>query len=246
MNRRVLVLGATSGIAREALRCFATDGANLFLVARDPEKLLAVADDLKIRGANAVETMQADLTDLNLHSTIFDRAFGIWQGLDAALIAHGTLPDQDQAEMDMTLLRDAVEVNYLSAVLLLAQLANHFEKQRTGVIAVIGSVAGDRGRRSNYIYGSAKAALATYTTGLRLRLRPAGVQVVLIKPGWIDTPMTSNLKQNFLFVSAQQAGRDVYKAMISPRPVVYIPWFWRWLMLVIRLLPDAVFRRLDL
>lgn len=244
--RRLLALGATSGIAREALRCVAAQGARLYLVARDSEKLGVTADDLKVRGAAAVECLQADLADSNLHSEILDRAFSIWQGLDAALIAHGTLPDQDQAEKDMSVLQDALDANYVSTALLLAQLANRFEQQRSGVIAVIGSVAGDRGRKSNYIYGSAKAGLATYAAGLRLRLEPAGVHVILIKPGWVSTPMTAHLKQNALYASSERAGRDVYNAIVQPRPVVYIPWFWKWLMLAIRLVPDAIFKRLNL
>lgn len=245
MNRRLLVLGATSGIARETLRRFAAEGANLFLVARDPDKLSAVAGDLQVRGANAVATFQADLLDSSRHAAILDQAFDLWQGLDAALIAHGTLPDQHQAETDMAVLQAAIDANFVSAALLLSQLANRFEQQRSGVIAVIGSVAGDRGRKSNYIYGSAKAALATFTAGVRLRLRPVGVHVVLIKPGFVSTPMTSHLKQSFLFASAERAGRDVYAAIISPRPVVYVPWFWKWIMLVVRLLPDFIFRRLN-
>jgi decaprenylphospho-beta-D-erythro-pentofuranosid-2-ulose 2-reductase len=244
--RRILALGATSGIAREALRCFAAEGAHLFLVARDAVKLTAIADDLKVRGAAAVECLQADLADSTLHPEILDRAFSIWQGLDAALIAHGTLPNQRQAETNMSALRDAIDANYVSAVLWLAQLANRFEQQRSGVIAVIGSVAGDRGRKSNYIYGSAKAALTTYAAGLRLRLEPAGVHLVLIKPGWVSTPMTAHVKQNALFASAERAGRDVHNAIVEPRPVIYVPWFWKWLMLVIRLMPEPIFKKLNL
>jgi decaprenylphospho-beta-D-erythro-pentofuranosid-2-ulose 2-reductase len=244
--RRILALGATSGIAREALRCFAAEGAHLFLVARDAAKLTAIADDLKVRGAAAVECLQADLADSTLHPEILDRAFSIWQGLDAALIAHGTLPDQRQAETNMSALRDAIDANYVSAVLWLAQLANRFEQQRSGVIAVISSVAGDRGRKSNYIYGSAKAALTTYAAGLRLRLEPAGVHLVLIKPGWVSTPMTAHVKQNALFASAERAGRDVHNAIVEPRPVIYVPWFWKWLMLVIRLMPEPIFKKLNL
>jgi decaprenylphospho-beta-D-erythro-pentofuranosid-2-ulose 2-reductase len=244
--RRILALGATSGIAREALRCFAAEGARLFLVARDPEKLRATADDLKVRGAAAVECVQADLMDTALHQEMLDRTFSIWQGLDAALIAHGTLPDQEQTEKNMSALRNALEANYISAALLLAQLANRFEQQRSGVIAVIGSVAGDRGRKSNYIYGSAKAGLAPYAAGLRLRLEPASVHVVLIKPGWVSTPMTAHLRQNALYASPKRAGRDVYKAIVQPRAVVYVPWFWKWIMLAIRLTPGAIFKKLNL
>lgn len=246
MTRRVLILGATSGIARETSRCFAAERAKLFLVARDQDKLTAVADDLKIRGAASVETYQADLTDGSAHPGIVARAVAAWDGLDAALIAHGTLPDQVAAENDPSVLRNAMETNYFSAVSLLTQLAKVFEVRRSGVLAIIGSVAGDRGRRSNYVYGSAKAALATFVAGLRLRLAPAGVQVVLIKPGWVSTPMTAHLQQNFLFVDAAQAGRGVYKAMISPRAVVYVPWYWKWIMRMVRWVPEPIFAKLNL
>jgi decaprenylphospho-beta-D-erythro-pentofuranosid-2-ulose 2-reductase len=246
MTRRVLILGATSGIARETSRCFAAEHAKLFLVARDQEKLAASADDLRIRGAESVETFQADFTDYSEHSVIIERAFSIWGGLDGALIAHGSLPDQLSAERDFAALRRAIETNYFSVVSLLMELAKLFEAQRNGVIAVMGSVAGDRGRRSNYVYGSTKAAVATFAAGLRARLAPAGVQVVLVKPGWVSTPMTEHLRQNFLFASSEQAGRGVYKSMISPRAVIYLPWYWRWVMAIIRSLPEPTFAKLNL
>jgi decaprenylphospho-beta-D-erythro-pentofuranosid-2-ulose 2-reductase len=246
MTRRVLILGATSGIARETSRCFAAEGARLFLVARDSPKLAAVAADLKVRGAQAVETYEADLAAYSDHAAIISRAASAWQGLDAALIAHGTLPDQTLVENDLAALREALDTNYFSTASLSMQLADVFEKQRSGVLAVIGSVAGDRGRRSNYVYGSAKAAIATFVAGLRLRLLPAGVQVVLIKPGWVRTPMTQQLPQNFLYISAEQAGRSVHKAMTSPTAVVYLPWYWRWIMAIVQIVPERLFVKLNL
>lgn len=246
MTRRVLILGATSGIAQEASRCFAAEHAKLFLVARDPQKLAAVADDLRVRGAESVETQQADLTDSSVYSEVIGNAFAVWAGLDAALIAHGILPDQGSAETDLAVLRQALETNYVSVVMLLTQLSCAFEKQGFGVLSVIGSVAGDRGRRSNYVYGSAKAGVATFVAGLRSRLTVAGVTVVLIKPGWVSTAMTAHLKQNFLFAPAEQVGRGVYNAIVSPRAVVYLPWYWNWIMKVIRLLPEPIFSKLNL
>jgi decaprenylphospho-beta-D-erythro-pentofuranosid-2-ulose 2-reductase len=246
MTRRVLILGATSDIAQNVSRCFAAEHARLFLVARDPEKLKALTDDLTIRGAESVETCEADLTDDSSFPLIISKSVAVWGGLDAALIAHGTLPDQLSMENDPALLRNSIEVNYVSAVSLLMQLGKAFEDQKSGVLAMIGSVAGDRGRRSNYVYGSAKAGLATFVAGLRLRLASANVQVVLIKPGWVTTPMTLHLPQNFLFASAEQVGRGVYKAIISPRPIVYLPWYWKWIMRMIRFVPEPVFAKLKL
>jgi short-subunit dehydrogenase len=246
VSRRVLILGATSGIAQETARCFAAEHARLFLVARDPSKLAALADDLKIRGAEIVETAQADLTDEPALPRIVADAFSVWDGLDGALIAHGTLPDQSSTENDPNVLRQEIETNYVSTMSLLMRLSKEFAEQQSGVLCVIGSVAGDRGRRSNYTYGSAKAGVATFVAGLRTRMGAAGVRVVLVKPGWVSTPMTAHLPKNFLFASAEQAGRGVYKAMISPRAVVYLPWYWKWIMAIIRLIPEPIFAKLNL
>jgi decaprenylphospho-beta-D-erythro-pentofuranosid-2-ulose 2-reductase len=246
MTRRVLILGATSGIAQSVSRCFASEHAKLFLVARDSEKLKALSEDLRIRGAESVETFEADLMDYLSFPVIISRALAVWGGLDAALIAHGTLPDQLVVENDPALFRKSIEINYVSVVSLLMELSKTFEQRGAGVLTVIGSVAGDRGRRSNYAYGSAKAALATFVAGLRSRLAAANVQLVLIKPGWINTPMTAHLPKNFLFVSAEYAGRVIYHAMVSPRAIVYCPWYWKWIMRFVRFIPEPIFARLNL
>jgi len=156
------------------------------------------------------------------------------------------LPDQSACEQDPAALRNAMETNFMSVASLLSLLANVFEKQRSGVLAVVGSVAGDRGRRSNYVYGSAKAAIDVFVAGLRLRLAAAGVRVILIKPGWVDTPMTAHLKKNFLYTTANRIGRSIYFLMLSPRPVAYLPWYWRWIMLAVRQIPEPIFSRLNL
>lgn len=244
--KRVLVLGATSAIAQETSREFAAAKARLFLVARDVEKLRAVTEDLLVRGAGAVETCACDLTDTAAHPAILSEAAAVWEGLDVALIAYGTLPDQKVCEEDPAALRLAMETNCMSVVSLLAQLANILEKQRGSVLAVIGSVAGDRGRRSNYAYGAAKAAIETFSAGLRLRLAAVRVRVVVVKPGWVDTPMTAHLPKNALYASARSVGHGIYKAILSPHAVVYLPWFWRWIMLIVRMIPEPIFAKLNL
>jgi len=246
MTRRVIILGATSLIAQETARYFAAEHARLFLVGRNPAKLESVAADLKVRGAEAVQICVADLADASGHPAIVSQSAAEWGGLDAALIAHGTLPDQSICEQNASALKDAIETNFVSVASLLIDLANVFEKQRAGVLAVIGSVAGDRGRRSNYVYGSAKAAIDVFVAGLRLRLAPSGVRVVLIKPGWVDTPMTAHLKKNFLYAPADQVGSSIYRLMLAPRSVAYLPWYWRWIMLVIRRIPEPIFAKLNL
>jgi len=221
----LLILGATSAIAQETARCFAAEGASFFLVARDAAKCAVVADDLRARGAAQVETFIADLADFSRHAAI---AASAPQAIDITFIAHGTLPDQQAIDDDPAAQAASFELNATSFI----SLATHFAN-RTKTLALIGSVAGDRGRRANYLYGAAKAALDTYCQGLRAR----GVNVVFIKPGWIDTPMTSHMRKNPLFASAPTAGRLIHDAILANRAVVYVPWFWRWISLIVRMLP---------
>lgn len=243
---KLAVFGATSAIAQATARHFAADGARFFLVGRNEEKLRHVADDLTVRGARLAETRTADLTQLNRHDELVRAADAALGGLDAALIAHGSLSDQKACERDVECLLREFATNALSFLSLLTLLANYFEARRAGTLAAITSVAGDRGRESNYVYGAAKAAVSTFLGGLRLRLRKAGVQVVTIKPGFVDTPMTAAYPKNLLFASADRVGRGIYRAMRRGRGVVYLPWFWRPLMRVIRELPEPLFRRLPL
>jgi short-subunit dehydrogenase len=137
-----------------------------------------------------------------------------------------------------------ININFLSAASLATHVANVMEMQRSGSLGVIGSVAGDRGRQSNYVYGSAKAGLGAFVEGLRHRMTRHGVNVTLVKPGFVDTPMTAGLaKGGPLWVSPEKVAKDIYNAMERGTPVLYTPWFWRWIMVVIRSVPDAIFRR---
>ncbi len=242
----MLIVGATSAIALETARRYAARGARLFLVARHPERLAAVAEDLRVRGAGMVETALLDVRDTGRHEPTLEAAVTALGGLDVALLAHGTLPDQPGCQERVADALEAIEVNFTAAVALLTLLANRFETQRRGAIAVIGSVAGDRGRGSNYVYGAAKGGLAVFLQGLRNRLHRAGVVVVTVKPGFVDTPMTAALPKNPLFASADRVGGAVYRAIERRRNVVYIPWFWRPIMFVIKSLPEVVFKRLRL
>lgn len=241
---RVLIVGATSAIAVETARLYAARGARLFLVARHPERLAAVAADLDVRGASAIHTAVLDATDHHRADDVVASAWTAFGGLDVALIAHGVLPDQAACEASADEALRAIDVNFGSVVALLTPLANRFAQVRAGCIAVISSVAGDRGRQSNYVYGSAKGGLDRFLQGLRNRLHRAGVAVVTIKPGFVDTPMTSALPKNALFASARRVGRGVYRAIEARRDVAYLPWFWRPIMLLVRSLPEPVFKRL--
>lgn len=244
--KRILIAGALSGIAQETARCFAADGEMLFLAARDSDKLAIVAQDLRARGALLVETAVVDFDQLDQHQPLIQRAQQVLGGLDTVLIAYGMLPDQDRCETDFSLVRRTFETNVLSVISLLMGIAALFTAQRSGMIAVIGSVAGDRGRYKNYAYGAAKGALELYLQGLRARLSHSGVHVLTIKPGFVDTAMTSGMKKNFLFASASAVGRHIYRAIRSRKEVLYTPWFWRWILFVVCLIPEGVFKKLKL
>jgi decaprenylphospho-beta-D-erythro-pentofuranosid-2-ulose 2-reductase len=154
------------------------------------------------------------------------------------LIAHGTLPDQGACQASFDTARREFEVNALSVLSLLTLAANRFEQQRSGTIAVISSVAGERGRQSNYLYGAAKGAVSLFLQGLRNRLSKSGVQVVTILPGFVDTPMTADFPKGPLWAQPDAVARDIVRAIEGGRDVLYTPWFWRWIMLIIRTIPE--------
>lgn len=242
----MLIVGATSAIARETARAFAGRGARLFLFGRDQARVAAVADDLRFRGANDTATAVLDVRDVARHGAVLDQALRQWGGLDVVLVAHGVLPDQHRCEESVAETLGALEVNFTATAALLTLVANALEAQRHGCLAVITSVAGDRGRQSNYVYGAAKAGLHALLQGLRNRLYAAGVAVVDVRPGFVDTPMTAHLRKNRLFASPRRVGRAVHRAILRRRDVVYVPWFWRLVMAGVRLLPEPVFKRLKL
>jgi decaprenylphospho-beta-D-erythro-pentofuranosid-2-ulose 2-reductase len=243
---KILAIGATSAIAHETLKHFAARGANLFLVGRTPEKLEAVAGDLRVRGAKTVETYLVDVSDFGKHDAMFAAAVEKLGGLDTVLVAHGTLGDQKKSEQHTDEMLKEFNNNALSVMALLTPVANYLEKQGHGTIAVISSVAGDRGRQSNYIYGAAKGALNVYLQGLRNRLYKSGVKVLTIKPGTVDTPMTAHLKKGLLFASAESVGKQIYDIILKGKEVSYVPGYWRGIMTVIRTIPEPVFKRLKL
>ncbi len=244
--RRILILGATSAIAEATAREFARRGDALFLVGRSVERLQAIAADLKLRGASSAEISQQDLRDTSSQESLLQLASETLGGLDTALLAYGTLSDQKLCEKSIDVLIGEVHTNAVSIMSWCTLLANLFEAQQRGVIAVISSVAGDRGRQSNYVYGSAKAAVTAFTSGLRQRLYHKNVFVVTIKPGFVDTPMTAAFKKGPLWASSTTVGRQIARAMIRGAPVIYTPGFWRLIMWIIRSIPEVIFRRLSL
>lgn len=244
--RRMLIVGATSALAEATARLFAEEGERFYLVARKADRLNAIAADLRTRGAAQVETEVMDANTLDAHTALIERAITALGGLDTVLLAHGTLPDQSACEHSVELTLSEIQTNGLSSISLLTHLANYFERQGHGTLAVISSVAGDRGRQSNYVYGTAKGAVSIFLQGLRNRLYRSGVQVLTIKPGFVDTPMTAEFKKGLLWAKPEVVAQGIHKAIHKKSDIVYLPWFWRFIMLIINNIPETIFKRLKL
>jgi decaprenylphospho-beta-D-erythro-pentofuranosid-2-ulose 2-reductase len=228
------------------MRPLAEQGARFYLVARSPEKLKAVASDLETRGASAVSTCVMDLDDPSAHEPMLAEALKELETIDLALLAHGVLGDQEKAQADYAATEAILRTNLLSAISLITWLANYFEKTQQGTLAVISSVAGDRGRKSNYIYGASKGALNIFLDGVRNRIDRSGVHVLTIKPGFVATPMTAHLPQNALFAHPSAVGRGILKAIEKRKDVAYVPPVWALIMLIIRSVPNSIFKKLNL
>jgi len=244
--RKILIIGATSAIAEATARLWADSGDQLFLVARNQDKLEAIAADLRLKGAQKVAVYAMDANHYTAHTTMLDTAEQALNGLDTVLIAHGTLSDQPACQHSVELTLQEISTNALSVVALLTEIANRFEQQKKGTIAVISSVAGDRGRQSNYVYGGAKALVSAFTSGLRQRLYKSGVSVITIKPGFVDTPMTAEFKKGLLWASTDSLAKYIVKACNKKSNVVYAPFFWCYIMLIIKHIPEVIFKRLSL
>jgi short-subunit dehydrogenase len=245
----VLILGATSAIAEAVGRRLAGQGIRLGLIARDRMKLDAVAADLKVRGAAAVGVRVLDLAEAPSSAALEGLAAEIG-GADAVLIAYGWLGDQAEAEQDLDAAARILQVNFTSAALW--ALAAHQWLQRTagraGLIAAIGSVGGDRGRKSNFVYGAGKGGLAVLMQGLAHRSALTdGPRAVVFKLGFVDSPMTAAFpKGGPLWASPDQAAKVIVDGLAKPKAIIYGPWFWRWIILIIRLLPEAIFNKADI
>jgi decaprenylphospho-beta-D-erythro-pentofuranosid-2-ulose 2-reductase len=243
--KNVIIIGATSAIAQAVARQLAGQGAHLMLWGRSRAKLEIIAADLRARNSASVEIEAFDFNDFALHQAMLDHALtlGEW---DTAIICYGSLGDQAACEKDFAVAEQELRTNCLSVLSFLTVLANYFERCGSGTLVAVSSVAGDRGRASNYVYGTAKSALNTFLEGLRYRLYPKGVHVLTVKPGFVDTPMTAHMRKGLLFASPEKVGRDVVRAIERGKSVIYTPRFWRWIMLVIKMIPQRIFRKLKL
>jgi hypothetical protein len=249
MANNIVIFGATSAIAEATSRLWVSRGCSLFLVARNAGKLSAVRDDLRTRAAPSqhIEIAIADLNDFGRHATLIEEADRALGGLDAALVAHGSLPVQSECERSVEQTMAEITTNALSPLSLLTLLANYFEKRGRGSIVAIGSVAGDRGRKSNYVYGAAKGMVNLFLQGLRNRLAGKGVSVITVKPGFVDTPMTKDFdRSGALWAQPETIAHGIVRAVERRKNVVYLPWFWRYIMLVIRHIPERIFKHMSL
>lgn len=241
MPQTILILGATSAIAQATAHQFAARGANLYLASRDMTALARCAQDLIARYNITVHYAKFDAEDFASHPSFFQQIFTHFTQLDGVLLAFGCLGESPLSHFTTTIAR-----NFTGAVSILNCCAEYFSAQKHGFIIGIGSVAGDRGRSANFIYGPAKAGLTAYLQGLRQHLAPLGVRVITIKPGFVDTPMTFGRKGMFLVATPQYVARSIINALDKSREVIYTPWFWRYIMLVIKLIPEKIFKRLSL
>lgn len=244
--RKVIILGATSGIALEVQRLLACQGRELLLVARSTQRLVEIQADLLVRGAQRVLTYSADLASIQQHAAILEFVRHAFPDFDTVLLAYGSMHDQKDSETSVDTLLEELQVNFVTAAAILTLFAADLERRRTGCLAAITSVAGDRGRRSNYVYGSSKGALSLFLQGLRSRLHRAGVRVITIKPGPVQTPMTDHLPGASRFADPEQVARDIVRALERRSPdVLYTPKIWRYVMTAVQHIPETIFKRLS-
>lgn len=246
-RKRIVIIGASSAIAEQCARLWAAQPSDFVLVGRDRQRVQRVADDLKVRSPlSAVEVIELAFDSSTAVATVAQLAAQLAQArIDIVLIAHGNLPEQRACEQDLHAAANALMVNGVSPVLFAEAFAAQLERQGSGTIAVIGSVAGDRGRKSNYVYGAAKGMVDRYLQGLQHRFAATAVKIVLIKPGPTATPMTAHLPPKKLALVADVA-RAIVDGIAAGKPVVYAPAKWWLIMMVIRHLPRVVFNRLDI
>lgn len=242
---RLLILGANSDVAHAVARKWAgKQKADIILASRDMAALELKARDLRVRCEATVETAAFDALDTRSHQAFYQ---GLDPKPDGVVLAFGYNGDQQKAQEDFDEAGRIIDINFRGAVSILEIIAADFQTRRSGFIIAIGSVAGLRGRQSNYIYGAAKGALAVYLSGLRNRLNKAGVRVMTVLPGFIDTKMTAGMDlPQLLTASPEQVAEDIYAAHVKAKERIYTRWFWRWIMLIIRHVPEPIFKRLKM
>lgn len=242
----VVVLGVTSAIARATANAFAEAGHPLVVAARDETELNRIASDIRVRHSVDVHAVVFDAADHASTESVCDRCINVAGTLAGVVVGFGFMDEQASGQADSDVIRQTMNANLTESAVILERFAAHFEQQGAGFIVGVASVAGDRGRQSNYIYGSSKAGFATYLQGLRNRLDKQGVRVLTVKPGFVDTKMTFGLPGLFLVATPESVGRTIHRAVQREKDVIYVPWFWRYILMIIRAIPERVFKRLSL
>lgn len=245
MNTTWIILGASSAMARATARALAAEGAGLLLAGRDAADLALIAEDCRLRGARIAEALAFDARDPASFAPLLARA-GAEEGELNAAVFVGSMPAQSAIDADPDLIEGIGADNFIGPVTFLHMLAPLLEARGGGTIVGVGSVAGDRGRLGNYVYGAAKAGFHTYLSGLRNRLTRAGGHVVTVKPGFVDTAMTWGLPGMFLVASPEAVAADILRAVKKRRNVIYTPFFWRYILLIIRMIPEPIFKKLKI
>jgi short-subunit dehydrogenase len=240
-----LILGASSAIGRAFAREAAARGADIILAGRDADDLARTAADIRIATNRAVSTVPFDAQDNAGHATLAAQSATVSGILNVALL-FGIMPDQARMDADVSQALACVETGLTGAISILHRIAPAMEQRRAGTIIGFGSVAGDRGRLKNYVYGATKAGLHAYLAGLRNRLGRSGVHVMTVKPGFVETAMTFGLPGMFLVAQPDAVARACLDAAAKKRDVLYVPWFWWGIMTIIRAIPERVFKRLSI
>jgi len=240
----VLIIGAKSDIARSLARVYGRSGCDLYLAARNRTELENDITDLKIRYNIQVSSYEFDVTDYESHRLFYE---GLNPKPDGVLCVAGYLGDNRRAYTDFTETQEIIDTNFTGCVSILNIAADDMERRKQGFIVGISSVSGDRGRHKNCIYGSAKAGFTAYLSGLRNRLSRHGVQVLTVKPGYVNTKMTEGLKLPDLLTSEpDETARDIFNAQQKGKDIVYSKWFWKYIMIILLLIPEKIFKRLDI
>ncbi len=243
---KIIIIGATSAIARSTARLYAEQNSQIFLVGRDERRLRELKADLELRGANSIENLTLDITNINEHANVINKSIQFLGHIDIAIICHGSLPDQKKCESNFREIEKAININGLTTISFCTEISKQLELQKAGTLAVITSVAGDRGRQPNFIYGAAKSMVSTYLQGLRGKLLPFDVHVIDIKPGLVDSPMTAKFEKGALWSTPELVAIDIVSGIKKKRHTIYTPSYWRFIMAAVCSIPEVIFKKMKI
>tara|TARA_B100001996_G_scaffold291172_1_gene231382 strand:+ start:3959 stop:4693 length:735 start_codon:yes stop_codon:yes gene_type:complete len=243
---KIIIIGATSAIARSTARLYAEQNSQIFLVGRDGRRLRELKADLELRGANSIENLTLDITNCNEHANVINKSIQFLGHIDIAIICHGSLPDQKKCESNFREIEKAININGLTTISFCTEISKQLELQKAGTLAVITSVAGDRGRQPNFIYGAAKSMVSTYLQGLRGKLLPFDVHVIDIKPGLVDSPMTAKFEKGALWSTPELVAIDIVSGIKKKRHTIYTPSYWRFIMAAVCSIPEVIFKKIKI